>query len=304
METGFARINAQLRGLHRTLRTRMSELEAADRHIARLEEKVLKLKQAKRDLKQLKAEKQALRKSPERKIGQVILAPYRLPQKLIREMRKQFGGPVTPKDPLLSPNEYQEWLERRRRPRRQDLAAAREAARAFSYRPLVSIITPVFNTPAPWLDEAIDSVLQPGLRKLGADADRRRLDPGGDGRTLATSSLVTHESLLVRRESTGGISAASNSGLERARGEWISLLDHDDVLEPDALFEVVKYLQSNPETDLIFSDEDKITEEGLAAPQFKPDWSPDFLLSYNYLCHFTTDPAGDRGKSGTLSAGV
>ena len=63
VESGFARINAQLRGLHRTLRTRMAELEAADRHIARLEEKVLKLKQAKRDLKQLKAEKQALRKS-------------------------------------------------------------------------------------------------------------------------------------------------------------------------------------------------------------------------------------------------
>ena len=94
VETGFARINAQFRGLHRTLRTRMSELEAADRHIARLEEKVLKLKQAKRDLKQLKAEKQALRKSPERKIGQVILAPYRLPQKLVRELRKQFGRPV------------------------------------------------------------------------------------------------------------------------------------------------------------------------------------------------------------------
>ena len=68
VETGFARLNRQLRGIQRTLRTRMSELEAADRHIARLEEKVLKLKQAKRDLKQLKAEKQALRKSPERKV--------------------------------------------------------------------------------------------------------------------------------------------------------------------------------------------------------------------------------------------
>ena len=70
----------------------MSELEAADRHIAKLEEKVLRLKEAKRDLKQLKQEKQALRKSPERKIGQVMLAPYRLPQKLIREVRKQIGA--------------------------------------------------------------------------------------------------------------------------------------------------------------------------------------------------------------------
>ncbi len=107
----------------------MSELEAADRHIARLEEKVLKLKQAKRDLKQLKAEKQALRKSPERKVGQVLLAPYRLPQKLIREIRKQFGGPITPKDPVLSPNEYQEWLEKRRPSETGPRAGPRRSAR-------------------------------------------------------------------------------------------------------------------------------------------------------------------------------
>jgi GT2 family glycosyltransferase len=287
VETGFARINAQLRGLHRTLRTRMSELEAADRHIARLEEKVLKLKQARRDLKRLKAEKHALRKSPERKVGQVLLAPYRLPQKLIREMRKQFGGPMTPKDPVLSPNEYQEWLEKRR-PSEKDLAAARDAARTFAYRPLISIITPVFNTPALWLSQAVESV----LRQAYENWELVLID---DGSTLAetvefvaTIAQRDPRIAVVRRENTGGISAASNSGLERARGEWVGLLDHDDVLEPDALFEVVKYLQSNPETDLIFSDEDKITEEGLATPQFKPDWSPDFLLSYNYLCHFTT----------------
>jgi O-antigen biosynthesis protein len=286
-ETGFARINAQMRGLHRTLRTRMSELEAADRHIARLEEKVLKLKQAKRDLKQLKAEKHALRKSPERKVGQVLLAPYRLPQKLIREMRKQFGRPIPSKNQILSPNEYQEWLEKRR-PSPKELVAAREEARTLDYRPLISIITPVFNTPALWLREAVESV----LRQAYENWELVLID---DGSTLAeTVEFIGRigardpRIVIVRRESTGGISAASNSGLETARGEWISLLDHDDVLEPDALFAVVKYLQDNRETDLIFSDEDKITEEGLAAPQFKPDWSPDFLLSYNYLCHFTT----------------
>ncbi|MBA3609755.1 MAG: glycosyltransferase, partial [Chthoniobacterales bacterium] len=287
VETAFARVNAQMRGLHRTLRTRMSELEAADRHIARLEEKVLKLKKAQRDLKQLKAEKQALRKSPERKVGQVLLAPYRLPQKLVREVRKRFGRPVPPKALALSPNEYQSWLEKRR-PTESDLAAAREQARAFTYSPLISIITPVFNTPAVWLAEAVESA----MRQVYENFELVLVD---DGSTLAetVALLATMEGrdsriVVVRRESTGGISAASNSGLERARGEWIGLLDHDDVLEPDALFEVVKYLQSNPATDLVFSDEDKITEEGLAAPQFKPDWSPDFLLSYNYLCHFTT----------------
>ncbi|HXA09327.1 MAG TPA: glycosyltransferase family 2 protein [Chthoniobacterales bacterium] len=287
VEIGFARINAQLRRVRRTLRTRMSELEAADRHIARLEEKVLKLKQAKRDLKQLKAEKHALRKSPERKIGQVILAPYRLPQKLIREVRKHLGGPVAPRSPTPSPSEYQKWLQSRRASAKE-LAAARAQARAFSYCPLISIITPVFNTPRNWLGEAIDSVVHQAYENW----ELLLID---DGSTLVETvdflaTVERHDPriVLVKRDSTGGISAASNSGLERARGEWVGLLDHDDILEPDALFEVVKYLQTNPETDLIFSDEDKITEEGLAAPQFKPDWSPDFLLSYNYLCHFTT----------------
>jgi GT2 family glycosyltransferase len=228
-----------------------------------------------------------LRKSPERKVGQVLLAPYRLPQKLIREMRKQFGRPVASKNRVISPNEYQDWLEKRR-PSEKDLATASEEARAFVYRPLISIITPVFNTPALWLAEAVESV----LRQAYENWELILID---DGSTLAetvefiaTIAERDRRIVVVRRESTGGISAASNSGLERARGEWIGLLDHDDVLEPDALFEMVKYLQGNPETDLIFSDEDKITEEGLAAPQFKPDWSPDFLLSYNYLCHFTT----------------
>jgi GT2 family glycosyltransferase len=286
VETGFARLNAQLRGLHRTLRTRMAELEAADRHIARLEEKVLKLKQAKRDLKQLKAEKHALRKSPERKIGQVILAPYRLPQRLVREVRKQFGRPPT-KPKRISPNEYQKWLAARR-PSADGLMRAREESRTFAYRPLISIITPVFNTPATWLGEAIDSV-------LGQVYQNWELLLIDDGSILPeTTQLLLQAAsrdpriILVRRQSTGGISAASNAGLDHARGEWISLLDHDDILEPDALFEVVRYLQTNPEIDLVFSDEDKITDEGFDAPLFKPDWSPDFLLSYNYLCHFTT----------------
>ncbi len=65
------------------------------------------------------------------------------------------------------------------------------------------------------------------------------------------------------------------------------MLDHDDVLEPDALFHGAKLLQKNPDADLIYSDEDKLTEQGFDAPFFKPDWSPDFFLSYNYICHFT-----------------
>ena len=113
VETAFARMNERIHGLERTLRTRMSELEAADRHIAKLEEKVLSLKEAKAALKQLKKEKQALRKSPERKIGQVLLAPYRLPQRLYREVSRRIQGPATeaPRHSVDSARDYQEWLE-------------------------------------------------------------------------------------------------------------------------------------------------------------------------------------------------
>ena len=71
-------------------------------------------------------------------------------------------------------------------------------------------------------------------------------------------------------------------------GDWIGLLDHDDLLEPDALFQTAKLLQQHPDADLIYSDEDKLTDVGFDAPFLKPDWSPDFFLSCNYVSHFTT----------------
>jgi O-antigen biosynthesis protein len=76
-------------------------------------------------------------------------------------------------------------------------------------------------------------------------------------------------------------------GLALAQGDWVSSLDHDDLIEPDALFQKVKWLQDHPNTDLIYSDEDKLTEQGFDSPIFKPDWSPDYFLSCNYVCNLT-----------------
>ena len=289
VETAFARLNQQMRGLERSLRTRMSELEAADRHIAKLEEKVLNLKEAKKELKQLKQEKQALRKCPERKVGQVLLAPYRLPQKLFQEITKR-RRPATSSpahEAAASANEYQTWfLGRRAAP--QELDAMRAEARTYRHAPLITVITPVFNTPVAWLQAAIDSVLAQVYENweliliddASTDPDTLRLLP-----ILAASDPRIR---LTRLPETGGISAASNAGLAVARGEWIGFFDHDDLLEPDALFQTAKLLQTHPDADMIYSDEDKLTEHGFEAPLFKPDWSPDFFLSYNYICHFTT----------------
>jgi GT2 family glycosyltransferase len=83
-----------------------------------------------------------------------------------------------------------------------------------------------------------------------------------------------------------GISGNSNEALSLASGEFVALLDHDDELAAFALYEVVKALNQNPETDFIYSDEDKLTARGeRITPSFKPDWSPDLFLSWMYTCH-------------------
>ncbi len=289
VETAFARLNQRMRGLERTLRTRMSELEAADRHIAKLEEKVLNLKEAKKELKQLKQEKQALRKCPERKIGQVLLAPYRLPQKLFREIGKRRQARPVPltRQAAASPDEYQTWFLQRR-PTPKEVEAMRAEARTFQHAPLISIITPVFNTPVSWLNAAIESVLAQVYEKWELILID---DASTDPQTIAILPAILARDRrirLTRLPASGGISAASNAGIAIATGEWIGFFDHDDVLEPDALYQTAKLLLAHPDADLIYSDEDKLTENGFEAPLFKPDWSPDFFLSYNYICHFTT----------------
>lgn len=286
VESAFARLNRHVRGLERSLRTRMSELDAADRHISKLEEKLLKLKEAKKQLKQLKAEKHALRKSPERKIGQVLLAPYRLPQKLVREVRKRFPKSGKSSRGAAPSTEYQAWFEAHRTKSRE-FETLRAQVRAFDYQPCISIITPVFNTPVKWLEECVQSVLDQLYEKWelilidddSSDPELLKLLP----ELAARDSRI----VLTRVDKRGGISAASNRGLELAQGDWIGLLDHDDLLEPDALFQHVRWLQDHRDADLIYSDEDKLTEEGLDSPIFKPDWSLDFFLSCNYVCHFT-----------------
>jgi O-antigen biosynthesis protein len=286
VESAFARLQRHVRDLERSLRTRMSELEAADRHISKLEEKLLKLKEARQQLKQLKAEKQALRKSPERKLGQVLLAPYLLPQRLVRGIRKRMPKRATAGRGDKPANEYQTWFEAHRT-QSSDLDRLRAETRAFDYQPCVSIITPVFNTPRQWLEECVQSVLDQAYEKW----ELVLIDDNSDDPELAKflPELAARDSriTLTRLEKRGGISAASNRGLELAAGEWIGFLDHDDLIEPDALFEHVKWLQNHRDADLIYSDEDKITEEGLESPIFKPDWAPDYFLSCNYICHFT-----------------
>ena len=285
VESAFARLHAQLRNRERTLRMRVSELKAAERHIEQLEGKLLKLKQYRSELKLVKEQKKALQKSPERRIGQVLLAPYRLPERLIKVIwkklfRRSAGESAT------APSEYHKWLEHHRATPR-DLDRMRQEALAFVYQPLVSIITPVFNTPVRWLRECIESVLTQTYENWELILiDDHSTDPE-TLRCLTELAASDSRIILAKDEKRRGISAASNRGLALAKGDWVGFLDHDDLLEPDALFQNVKWLQDHPDADLIYSDEDKLTEQGFDSPIFKPDWSPDYFLSCNYVCHFT-----------------
>ncbi len=168
-----------------------------------------------------------------------------------------------------------------------DLADLRTQASRFRFKPTFSILTPVYNVDPKWLAEVVESVraqAYPHWELCLAD------DASTNPATLAYLDRLPADPRvkLVRRPTNGHICAASNSAAELASGEFVALLDNDDLLAPHALFAVAELLQSHPDADLIYSDEDKVTTDGVRYdPQFKPDWSPELLLSYNYVNHFT-----------------
>ncbi len=165
------------------------------------------------------------------------------------------------------------------------LAALRAGVEALPYRPLISVITPVHNTGPDVLTACLESVRAQAYGNWQhCIAD--------DGSTLTgTGSVLRRYSndpriRLVRLEHGQHVSAASNAALSLATGEYVALLDHDDELAPEALAEVVRYLNAHPDADVIYSDEDKLDETGARCdPYFKPDWSPELFLSYMYTCH-------------------
>ena len=146
---------------------------------------------------------------------------------------------------------------------------------------------PVHNPERAWLDAAIASVLDqayPHLELCIAD-DASTLP---HVREVLDAAAADPRVRVAYRERQGGIAAASNSALELATGDFVGFIDHDDVLRPHALFSMAAYLREHPETDVVYSDEDKLLPDGsLGSPTFKPDFSPDRLLAENYINHFT-----------------
>ena len=154
--------------------------------------------------------------------------------------------------------------------------------------PRFSILTPVYETPPDVLRKMLRSVLRQG----SADWELCLVDDGSQQpavREVLDRAAAADPRIRVQyRDSNAGIVAASNDALAMAHGEFVCLLDHDDELHPDALAHVAEAIDSTPDADYVYTDEDKIDVRGRhSQPFFKPDWSPERMRTQMFTCHFS-----------------
>ncbi len=182
-------------------------------------------------------------------------------------------------------NTYEIWLAQNDI-NSNDIQEAEKNIGLFKKNPLISVILPVYNVDEVWLRKCIESV-------TGQIYSNWELCISDDASPKPHIKKVLLEYAekdarikVVFRETNGHISENSNSAIEIASGDFIALLDHDDELARTALYEIVKLLNAYPDADMIYTDEDKMGVNGdRHSPYFKPDWSPDLILSHMYTCH-------------------
>ncbi len=184
----------------------------------------------------------------------------------------------------INQDEYGVWIEHNEQ---RDANAIQKRITQFTYTPTISVLVPVYNMDPQWLQACIDSVTQQSYPHwelcLYDDASTKK-------ETIQTLKKIEHQGDARVRVKFGvknkHISGASNEAVSMATGEFVALLDHDDELSIDALYEVVRVLQDRRDLDFIYSDEDKYDATGKRIkPFFKPGWSPDLFLSMMYTAH-------------------
>jgi O-antigen biosynthesis protein len=183
-------------------------------------------------------------------------------------------------------NNYAEWVRLYDTRSDTDCANMRATLADFANKPLISVLMPTYNPNVDWLVEAIESVrkqIYPYWELCIADD----ASPNPNVRDiLQRYAKLDPRIKVVIRPKNGHISAASNSALELVAGEWVALLDHDDVIPDHALFWLAHTINAEPEARLMYSDEEKINEHGRRFdPYFKCDWNPDLFYSHNMFSH-------------------
>ena len=196
-------------------------------------------------------------------------------------------GRKTNKFALSKENNYEDWIHLYDEIASDDKNQIKSHIKLFDKKPLISILMPVYNTPINYLREAIESVRSQIYSNWElCIADDNSSDPDVK-KILEEYSKADKRIKVTFRKENGHISASSNSALELSSGDYIGLLDHDDVLREHALYMVVNEINNHPNADIIYSDEDHIDESGKRyAPYFKPNWNPDLLYTQNMITHF------------------
>lgn len=199
---------------------------------------------------------------------------------------------------------YQEWNKQFGRLSKEDILKMEELQKTFSYRPLISVIMPTYNSNPTWLQEAIESVINqvyPFWELCIAD------DASTNGATLELLENCQRSDSrinVVFRGKNGHISESTNSAISIASGEFLAFIDHDDLLTRDALFQVVSAINRHPEAALIYSDEDKMDRKGnFIDPYFKCDWNYSLFLSQNMISHLGVYRTAIVRKTGGFRTG-
>lgn len=187
---------------------------------------------------------------------------------------------------IISPQNYSQWVKRYDTLTEQEVALLKATIDGWSTPPLISIIMPVYNPPLDLLEEAIQSVKNQFYRNWQlCIADDASTDPSVR-QLLEKHQLGDSRINVTYRETNGHISHASNTALDMAIGEFIALMDNDDLLPPHALFWVARTIIEQPDVKIIYSDEDKIDTAGQrSAPYFKSDWNLYLFRSHNMVSH-------------------
>lgn len=207
--------------------------------------------------------------------------------------------------PTVDRNDYAEWVRRYDTLTDEVRAKMHKAIAEFTHQPLISVVMSTYNPKSEWVIEAIESVrkqIYPNWELCIAD------DASTDKTIRPILERYAKEDARIKvlfRETNGHISAASNSALELTTGEWVALLDHDDLLSEHALFWVIDAINQHPDICLIYSDEDKINEVGKRFdPYFKCDWNVDLFYSQNMFSHLGVYKAELLNSTGGFRLGL
>ena len=205
-------------------------------------------------------------------------------KQLVRKLKAKVNGPN---------KEYAQWFEQHKATA-EELAAQRN--KHFEYAPCISIVVPLYNTPETYLKEMVESVLVQSYGNWQLCVADGSDTASGEGQDVkpATQHIMENysknDNRIVYRKLTEnkGISENTNRAYELATGEYVAFFDHDDLIAPNCLYEIVAALNDGEAADMLYTDEDKITD--ISAPHtdplFKPHFSIDLLRTHNYITHF------------------